>query len=81
LRAAWFGGISRVDHQQLHLLLNLAELHPLRATHLRPAALHQAAKHARLADARCQLGREEQGFTKGIGLELDPDFVLLLPDR
>jgi len=62
-------------------LLNPPELDPLRLADLGPAALHQPTQQASFADARRQLGRQEEGFAERLRAQLDPDLVLPLPQR
>ncbi|EWS57824.1 hypothetical protein Y694_04242 [Methylibium sp. T29-B] len=74
-RRARGGGVREVRRDQLHLIVEPAELDDARA------AGHQAAEQPGLADAGGQLGRKEVRPVQILGLQLEPELVLLAPQR
>ena len=68
------GEVADVAPDQLHLVVDAAELDD-------PAVLHQAAEEAAFADAALKLGRKKEGLVEVFRLQLEPELVVLLPDR
>ena len=71
-------GVARL---QPHLVVHAHELHHLRAAGTVDRHGHQAAQNPGLADAALDLGRQQIGLAELRWRQLDPDLVLLLPQR
>ena len=80
LRRAGGGHMRGIAGHQPHLVEHPHELDPLRAAGAAPPA-HQAAEHAALADAAGQFRRQEEGHAEVLLGQLQPDLLVLLPDR